>query len=164
MIKSKIDNDEIDPKLSLHSILPVCAHVGKALKASFLNWWLKWGDERSNLSQLRTLRNRSENTTKETFQKLLPKNDHVKNKDRPDPSAVFWTNQVKRDWRTEPNWVRLSNHRTRTGQVYTRNRMGMIPSAISIAVANYGWILFSGIWCKVKYINIVQGSTARSCW
>ena len=82
IFKSKIENGEIDPYLSLLSILPDCPHVGKSLKASFSNWWLKCGDERSNLSQLRTLRNRSDNTTKEKFRKLLPKNDHVKNRDR----------------------------------------------------------------------------------
>ncbi|CAH3041634.1 unnamed protein product, partial [Porites evermanni] len=73
----------------LLSILPDCPHVGKSLKGSFSNWWLKYGDERSNLAQLRTLQNRSDNTTKEKFRKLLPKNDHVKNKDRQDPSAVL---------------------------------------------------------------------------
>ena len=65
IIKSKIENGEIDPYLSLLSILPDCAHVGKSLKASLSNWWLKGGDERCNLSQLRTLRNRSDNATKE---------------------------------------------------------------------------------------------------
>ena len=55
IFKSTIENGEIDPYLSLLSILPDCPHVGKSLKASFSNWWLKCGDERSNLSQLRTL-------------------------------------------------------------------------------------------------------------
>ena len=41
IIKSKIENGEIDPYLSLLSILPDCPHVGKSLKASFSNWWLK---------------------------------------------------------------------------------------------------------------------------
>ena len=73
---------EIDPYLWLLSILPDCSH-------EFSYWWLKCGDERSNLSRLRTLRNRSENTTEEKFRELVPKNDHFKNKDRQHPSAVL---------------------------------------------------------------------------
>ena len=150
IIKSKIENGEIDPYLSLLSILPDCPHVGKSLKASFSNWWLKCGDERSNLSQLRTLRNRSDNTTKERFRKLVAKNDHVKNKDRQDPSAVLEL--------TKPSVI---DELCQTGYVcqtiipeldkFTQeNRMGMIPSPISIAVANYGWILFLAFDAKSK--------------
>lgn len=142
IFKSKIENGQIDPYLSLLLILPGCPHVGKSMKASFSNWWLKCGDERSNLSQLRTLRNRSDNITKEAFRKLIPKNDHVKNRDRQDPSTVL-----------ELSKQRLIEELSQIGYVchtiipeldkFTQeNRMGMITSPISIAVANYGWILF----------------------
>ena len=80
---------EIDPYLWLLSILPDCSHECKNLMAAFLYWWLKCGDERSNLSRLRTLRNRSKNTTEEKFRELVPKNDHFINKDRQHPSAVL---------------------------------------------------------------------------
>ena len=163
IFKSKIENSEIDPYLSLLSILPDCPHVGKSLKASFSNWWLKCGHERSNLSQLRTLRNRSDNTTKEKFRKLLPKNDHVKNKDRQDPSAVL-----------EPTKQSVIDELSQTGYVcqtiipeldkFTQeNRMEMIPSPISIAVANYDWILFLAFDAKSNTSTTVQGSIAKSC-
>ena len=85
IIKSKIVKGETDPWLWLISILSDYPNVGKSHKASFSNWWLKCGDERSNLSQLRNLRNRSDDTTKEKFRKLVPKDDHMKTKDRQDP-------------------------------------------------------------------------------
>ena len=142
IFKSKIENGEIDPYLSLLSILPDCPHVGKSLKVSFSNWWLKCGDERSNLSQLRSLRNRSDNTTKEKFRKLLPKNDHVKNKDRQDASAVLeLTKQSVIDELSQTGYV-CQTIIPQLDKFTQENRMGMIPSPISIAAANYGWILF----------------------
>ena len=61
----------------------------KSLKASFSNWWLKLKNERSNIGLLRTLQNRSTFDTMTKTRKLIPQNDHVKNKDRQDPSAVL---------------------------------------------------------------------------
>ena len=49
----------MDPEISLFTVLPDSVHVGKSLKASFSNWWLKLNNERSNIGLLRTLRNRS---------------------------------------------------------------------------------------------------------
>ena len=40
-------------------------HVGKSLKAGFSNWYLKVGNERSNLAVIRSLRNRSTDNTKQ---------------------------------------------------------------------------------------------------
>lgn len=126
----------------LLSILPDCPHVGKSLKGSFSNWWLKYGDERSNLAQLRTLQNRSDNTTKEKFRKLLPKNDHVKNKDRQDPSAVLeLTKQSVIDELSQTRYV-CQTIIPELDKFTQGNRMGISPSPISTAVANYGWILF----------------------
>ena len=53
----------------------------KALRLFFFNWWLKCKDERINLGLLRTLKNRSDKATMDSFRNLIPKNDHVKNKD-----------------------------------------------------------------------------------
>lgn len=142
IIKNKIENGQIDPYLSLLSILPDCPHVGKSMKASFSNWWLKCGNERCNLSQLRTLRNRSDNITKETFRKLIPKNDHVKNKDRQDPSAVLQlSSQRVSDELTEIGYV-CHTIIPELDKFTQENCMGMISSPISVAVANYGWIIF----------------------
>ncbi len=88
-IKAKLEAGNEDPELTLLSILPDCPHVGKSIKAAFSNWWLKCRNEQINLALIRTLRNRSDTATKDKFKKLIPKNDHVKNKNRQDPSAVL---------------------------------------------------------------------------
>ena len=122
---------EIDPYLWLLSILPDCSHECKNLMAAFLYWWLKCGDERSNLSRLRTLRNRSKNTTQEKFRELVPKNDHFKNKDRQHPSAVLEP--------SKQNLIdELKSVKTELDKFTQENRIGMIPSPTCIAIANYG--------------------------
>ena len=50
IIREKVDANEIDPDLSLLAVLPDCPHIGKSLKASFANWWLKLGNDRGNIS------------------------------------------------------------------------------------------------------------------
>ena len=88
-IKQALKEGTIDKELSLLVSLPDCSHVGKSLKGSFSNWFLKPGDERGNLAILRTLRNKSDVSTKKVMRKHLPKNDYVRNKDRQDPVAVI---------------------------------------------------------------------------
>jgi hypothetical protein len=73
ILNEKLENGTIDPALEFLCILPDCPHVGKSMKAAFSNWWLKCKVERINLGFLRTLRNRSGNTTKDRFRKLIPK-------------------------------------------------------------------------------------------
>ena len=92
-IKGQISNGEIDPNLSLLLPLPDCPHLGKSMKASFSNWYLKLDDERSNLSFLYTLRNSSDKEEMQIIKKLLPKNDYVK--DRQDPMSVLKLSQPK---------------------------------------------------------------------
>lgn len=46
------DNGTVDPELALCVLLPDSLHVGKSLKASFANWYLKLSNERGNLSML----------------------------------------------------------------------------------------------------------------
>ena len=77
-----------DNDLALLVPLPDCPHVGKSFKVSFANWYLKLGNERGNLTILRTLRNKSDPSTKAEMRKLVPKNHYVRNKDRQDPMAV----------------------------------------------------------------------------
>ena len=89
ILNQKLESGTIDPALEFLCILPDCLHVGKRLKAAFSNWWLKCKGERINLGFLRTLRNCSGYTTKDCFRKLIPKNNHVRNKDQEDPSSVL---------------------------------------------------------------------------
>ena len=89
LIRKSIEEGTIDAHLSLLTILPDCPHVGKSLKASFSNWWLKLCNDRSNLGLLLTLRNHAGSATMTTMRKLVPRNDHVKNKDRQDPAAML---------------------------------------------------------------------------
>ena len=72
-IQAEIESNEVDPCLCLLSVLPDCPHVGKSLKASFSNWWLKCEDERAYLGLLRIRRNRSDAKTKEMVQKANSK-------------------------------------------------------------------------------------------
>lgn len=142
MIRKSIEEGNMDPEISLFTVLPDSVHVGKSLKASFSNWWLKLNNERSNIGLLRTLRNRSTFDTMSKVRKLIPRNDHVKNKDRQDPSAVL---TLCSD--------RLTSFLSSVGYVchtlipeldkFTdNNRLGMYPSPISVSIANFGWLLF----------------------
>jgi hypothetical protein len=81
------------------------------------------------LTAIRTLRNRSDKATKDKFRKLIPRNDHVKNKDRQDPSAVLTLTNKK-----------FTDELRNAG--YADNQLGMYPSPISIAIPSYGWIAF----------------------
>ena len=67
------------------------------MKAEFSNWCLKCKDERINLGILRTLRNCLDKVTNDRFRKLIPKNDHVKNKDRQDLSSVLTLTEAIND-------------------------------------------------------------------
>ena len=80
-LKEKLQTGTEDPELTFLLVLPDCPHFGKSMKAAFSNWWLKYNGERINPALIRTLRNRSNKETKATFRKLIPRNDHVKNKD-----------------------------------------------------------------------------------
>ena len=88
-IQSARKKEDINHNLSLLSVIPDCPHVGKSLKASFSNWFLKLGHERGNLSILWNLRNRSLPEVSSQVKRLIPKNDFVRNRDRQDPSAVL---------------------------------------------------------------------------
>ena len=142
IIKESIEDASIGPELSLLSIIPDVPHVGKSLKAGFSKWYLKVGNERSNLAVIRSLRNRSTDNTKQAVRNLIPRNDHVRNRDRQDPSAVL-------SLTSEPLLAFLS----RTGPVSTTiipetsnftadNRPGMYPKPVSVAVGSYGWLYF----------------------
>lgn len=127
---------------SVLTILPDCPHVGKSLKASFSNWWLKLCHERGNLGLLRTLRNRAGSATMTTMRKLVQRNDHVKNKDRQDPAAVLTL--CSEDLTSFLSNVGYVCHTIipDLDKFTENNRLGMYPSPISVAVGKYGWLLF----------------------
>ena len=87
-ILEELENGTRDPSLSLVIPIPDSVHVGKSLKAGFANWYLKLQNERGNLAILKTLRNKASLEVRKTMRKFLPRNDHVRNKDRQDPAAV----------------------------------------------------------------------------
>ena len=88
-MKKNLEKGTVDPHLALIVPLPDSVHVGKSLKASFANWYLKLSNERGNLSMLKTLRNKADPVVRKEMRKFLPRNDHVRNKDRQDPTAVI---------------------------------------------------------------------------
>ena len=112
------------------------------MKAAFSNWWLKYNGERINLALIRTLRNRSNKETKATLRKLTPKNDHVKNKDRQDPSSVLTLCNTKLT--TELKDVGYVCHTiiSELDRYSPDTQLGMFPKPISIAIPSSGWIAF----------------------
>ncbi|XP_065055883.1 uncharacterized protein LOC135684298 isoform X1 [Rhopilema esculentum] len=109
-IQSARSKKNIEPDLSLLSVIPDCPHVGKSLKASFFNWFLKLGNERGNLSILRNLRNRSTPEVSKVVKSLIPKNDFVRKRDRQHPSAVLaLTDESLLDLSLQPSLLKLVN-------------------------------------------------------
>jgi len=76
------------------------------------------------------------------LRKLIPRSDHVKNKDRQDPSAVL---TLCKDKLTSflAN-VRYVCHTIipELDKFTDNNRLSVYPSPISVAVAKFGWLLF----------------------
>ena len=106
------------------------------------NWWLKCRDERINLALIRTLRNRSDKSTKDKFRKLIPKNDHVKNKDRQDPSAVLTLTSNRLTDELQNTGYACHTIIPELDKYSADNECGMYPMPISVAVPSYGWIAF----------------------
>ena len=73
----------------MSTVLPDAVYVGKSLKTSFCNWRLIIGNERANLAIIRTLCNRSSKAVMEKMREFILKSDHVRNRDRQDPSSVI---------------------------------------------------------------------------
>lgn len=141
MLDSLLD-DTMDPMLSLTIPLPDSAHVGKSLKGSFANWFLKLGHERGNLAILRTLRNKGDGKTKKEMRRFLPRNDHVRNKDRQDPSAVLkLTDERFIEFLRSLDFV-VHTIIPETDRFTDNNKVGMYPHPISVSVGPYGSIFF----------------------
>lgn len=141
-IQKAVEDGTIDNDLALLVPLPDCPHIGKSLKASFANWFLKLGDERRNLAILRTLRNKSDPTTTKTMRKLIPKNDYVRNKDRQDPMAVL--KLTENSMTSFLDFLRCVGHTIipELDKYTERNQVGMYPNPISISTGPFGSLLF----------------------
>ena len=112
------------------------------MKAAFSNWWLRCKGERINLALVRTLKNRSNKESKHTFRKIIPKHDHVKNKDRQDPTSVLTLSST--ELTSELKSVGYVCHTIipELDKYSADNQVGMFPSPISVAIPSYGWIAF----------------------
>ena len=142
ILNEKLEKVTIDPELEFLCILPDCPHVGKSMKAAFSNWWLKCKDERINLGLLRTLRNRCDKATKDRFRNLIPKNDHVKNKDRQDPSSVLTLSSKNLTDALKDIGYVCHTIIPELDKYSADNQRGMYPCPISIDIPSYGWIAF----------------------
>ncbi len=142
IIRTSIEEGTIDPNVSTLTVIPDCLHVGKSVKASFCNWWLKLCDERGNIGLLRTLRNRANCITMAKMRKLIPRNDHVKNLDRQDPSAVLalCSNELT-SYLSNIGYV-CHTIIPELDKFTDNNRLGMYPSPIAVFVAKFGWLVF----------------------
>ena len=143
------------------SVLPDSPHVGKSMKAAFSNWRLKYNGERINLALIRTLRNRSNKETKATLRKLTPKNDHVKNKDRQDPSSVLTLCNTKLT--AELKDAGKVSHKIipELDRYSPDTQFGMFPSPISIAITSCGWIEFLSYDVK-SFLSTLYKARLRS--
>ena len=154
--QEKLESGTIDPELVVLSILPDCPHVGKSIKAAFANWWLKCKSERFNLALIRTLQNRSNQETKNIFRKLIPKNDHVKNKDRQDPSSVLTLSSTKLTDELKVCGYVCHTIIPELDKYSPENQQGMYPSPISIAIPSFGWIAFLSFYSKTSLSTLYK--------
>ena len=51
-VKDEVEQNRINPEFALLTPIPDVAPVGKILTAGFSNWYLKLGNERSNIEKL----------------------------------------------------------------------------------------------------------------
>ena len=156
MLQEEIESGTIDPELAVLSVLPDCPHVGKSINTAFANWWLKWKSEHVNLALIRTLQNRSDQETKNVFRKLIPKNDHVKNKDRQDPSSVLTLSSTKLTDELKVCGYICHTIIPELDKYSPDNQRGMYPSPISIAIPSFGWIAFLSVDSKTSLSKLYK--------
>lgn len=156
MLQEKLEAHTEEPELAVLSVLPDCPHVGKSIKAAFANWWLKCKGERINLALIRTLRNRSDKETKDIFRKLIPMNDHVKNKDRQDPSSVLTLSSTKLTDELKNAGYICHTIIPELDKYSADNQRGMFPSPISVAIPSYGWVAFLSFDAKSSLCTLYK--------
>ena len=154
-IQRPIEHETLDSDLALLAPLPDCPHVGKSLKASFANWFLKRGNERGNRAILSTLRNKSDPLTKSAVRKLIPKNDYVRNKDRQDSMAVVKLTEDKMT--SYVNFLDYAGHSIipELDKYTEHNQVGMYPYPISITTGPFGSLLFLSFDSATGHSNVL---------
>ena len=153
-MKEKIEARTIDPNLSLLSPLPDPPHIGKNLKASFSNWMLKLFNERGCLLFIHALGNKPGEEEMKAMRKLVPKNDHVKNKDRQDPAAVLKISSTSvTDYLKEIGFI---SHTVipETSKFTNNNNIKMHSNPIGLLVGSYGYIYMLNFDMKTKLSKI----------
>ena len=140
-MKENLEKGTVDPELALFVPLPDSVHVGKSLKASFANWYLKLSNERGNLSMLKTLQNKADPIVRKEMRKILPRIDHIRNKDRQDPIAVI--KLTNPDFTKYLRTLDFVGHTIipATDHFTEHNKVGMHPNPISITTGPYGSLL-----------------------
>ena len=122
-LKAKLEAGCEDPDLAFLSVLPDCPHVANSIKAAFSIWWLKCRGERINLSLVRTLRNRSNKTTKEKLKRLLLKKMAMWRTSTDKIHLLFLSylgNSKLADELSNTDYGSLPYSNTRVGQVLSR--------------------------------------------
>ena len=105
---------------------------------------------------IRTLRNRSNQETKNIFRKLIPKNDHVKNKDRQDPSSVLTLSSTKLTDELKVCGYVCHTIISELDKYSPENQRGMYPSPISVAIPSFGWIAFLSFDSKTSLSTLYK--------
>ncbi|CAB4003668.1 Hypothetical predicted protein [Paramuricea clavata] len=157
IIKKSIEDGSIDPDLCLLSPIPDVPRMGKSLKAGFSNWYLKLAEERSNLAVIRNLRNRSTDTVKQCIRKLIPKSDHVRNRDRQDPCAVLTLTNDSLLAYLSSLGLDCTTIIPETCKFTPDNRPGMYPKPISVALGSYDTFCVVKKQIQAKEVHFLDG-------
>ena len=121
-------------------VMPDIPHVGKNLKGSFCNWRLTIGNERGNISLLRSLRNFSNREEKRIMIKFIPKNDDIRHRDRQNPHSVTTiTNPPLTKYLSEIGYVCCTIIPERT-KFTVNNQAGMCVSPTHICLGKHGYL------------------------
>lgn len=133
-------------------VVPDAVHLAKTYKCSWANWFLVLEGDRSTLSTLRTLRNDSNVTVRETLQKLLTA-EAVRNKDRmavePLLELIDFVNSMKDvfvSMNVLPDRYRISES----------NKRGIYEHPFAISTAGTGKVIFLNWNSKTGLSDLVQ--------
>ena len=137
-LKDETEQNRINQEFVLLTPIPDAPHVGKSLKAEFSNWYVKLGNEISNIAITRDLRNKSTSKVQTEIRKYLPKNNYVRNRDREDPSSVLALTR-----KPLPNFIgSLGATSTtlipETTKFTCDNQKGMYINPIAVSIGQYG--------------------------
>ena len=110
------------------------------MKAGFSNWYLKLGNERSNIAIIRSLRNKSTSKVQTEIRRYLPKKDYVRNRDRQDPSSdLALTRKLLLNFISSLGAISTTLI-PETAKFTCDNRIGMYKNPVAVCIGEYGWI------------------------